>query len=207
MTIFLWLILHGSPMASNSFSNYIESNDVSKFSSNKKIVIDFTTIFLNIRSLINYKNFTIFENWINSLNFFPEVIAINETWEKPHNSGQFKNLPIYTYISNCRPMQSGGGVALYIKYSLTFSLRSDLTIMQEGIFDELVFIEIQLYETKITCGTIYRPLKQDESSKISFMNHLKNLLSVISKSKKNLHLWRFQLQLIRAVPQAYRQFC
>ena len=60
------------------------------------------------------KLYNLFESWIQSLKFLPDIIAINETWEKKSSLGQFRNLQYYDYISNFRPNLTGGGVALYI---------------------------------------------------------------------------------------------
>ena len=73
---------------------------------------------------------------------------------------QFRNLQHYDYISNFRPNLTGGGVALYIKKTINYTLRNDLTHMNEGIFESL-FIDIQFGNDKITCSTIYRAPKQD----------------------------------------------
>jgi len=99
-----------------SLCHYIDSECVEKFCYNfENNSINFTTLCLNIRSIVNQKNFNLFESWFQSLKFLPDVIAINETWEKNSSTGQFKNLHSYNYVSNFRKSLSGSGVALYIK--------------------------------------------------------------------------------------------
>ena len=51
--------------------------------------------------------------------------------------------------------------------------------MNEGIFESL-FIDIQLGNDKITCGTIYRAPKQDRFSNNQFKTHLKNALKAVN---------------------------
>ena len=70
----------------------------------------FSTICVNVRSLINPHNFSKFESLISGLDFQPHLIAVNETWEKPHTIGQHKNLNGYVYISNPRVVSRGGGL-------------------------------------------------------------------------------------------------
>ena len=74
--------------------------------------------------------------------------------------GQFGNLQHYDYISNFRPNLTGRGVALYIKKTINYALRNDLTLMNERIFQSL-FIDIQFGNDKITCGTTYRTPKPE----------------------------------------------
>ena len=52
------------------------------------------------------------------LDVLPQVININETWEKPTSFGSYKNLAGYNYISNYRRMNTGGGVGMYIKQDM-----------------------------------------------------------------------------------------
>ena len=72
---------------------------------------NFTSICLNIRSIVNKDHFNIFESWIQSLKLLPYILAINESREKK-SIGQFRNLKHYEYISNFRQNLRGGGVAL-----------------------------------------------------------------------------------------------
>ena len=99
--------------------------------------------------------------------FLPDIIAINETWEKISSLKPFRNLQHYDYISNFLPNFTGGEVALYIKKTINYSLRNDLTHINKGIFESL-FIDIQFSNDKITCGTVYRAPKQDRFSNNQF---------------------------------------
>ena len=59
--------------------------------------------------------------------------------------------------------------------------------MNEGIFESL-FIDIQLGNDKITCGTIYRAPKQDRFSNNQFKTQLKNALSTLTVSKNKAYI-------------------
>ena len=106
---------------------------------------------------------------------------------KKSSLGQFRNLQHYDYISNFRPNLTGGGVALYIKKTINYTLRNDFTQMNQGIFESL-FINIQLGNDKITCGTIYRAPKQDRFSNNQFKTQLKNALSTLTVSKNKAYI-------------------
>ena len=66
--------------------------------------------------------------------------------------------------------------------TINYTLRNDLTLMNEGIF-EFLFIDIQFGNDKITCGTIYCAPKQDRFSNNQFKVQLKNALSTLNVSK------------------------
>ena len=110
------------------------------------------------------------------------IQTINETWEKHDLFGEYRNLSGYTYISNPRLKSKGGGVGLYIKDKLVFSLNSDLTIMNEKYF-ESIFITIQFKNKSIICEIIYRSPRNDKLSFDIFNNYLLQTLNAINKTK------------------------
>ena len=160
-------------LTNNSLRHHIDSDFTHKFcfENNQTNATYFTSACLNIRSIVNKDHFNLFDSWIQSLQFLPDIIAINETWKKRSSIGQFRNLQHYEYISNFCSNLSGGVVALYIKKTINYTLRYDLSHMDKGIF-ESPFIYIQLGKDKITCGTIYRSSKQDKVSNIQFQVQL-----------------------------------
>ena len=108
-----------------------------------------------IISRLNPHNFNKLESLICALDAKLDVIAVNETWEKPNSFGQYRNLNGYVYISNPRLKCRGGGSGLYVQNNLMFSIISDLTIIEERIY-ESIFITIHFKYKSIMCGTIYR---------------------------------------------------
>ena len=83
------------------------------------------------------KNFMQLECLINSFPNKPHVIFINETFLRKNEEG-FCNLDGYTFESNCRQVHKCGGVPAYIKNEINFSIRYDLTVMDEKIFESLI---------------------------------------------------------------------
>ena len=75
-----------------------------------------------VRSLVNPINFTKFQCLVASLNFESDVIAVNETGEKPCSTSQYKSLQRYYYISNARSISKAGGVATYVKKNISYHL-------------------------------------------------------------------------------------
>ena len=106
----------------------------------------------------------------------PSILAITETWLKENQTGPHTNLYNYTFVSNSRSQSRGGGVGLYVNCSLNFTMRSDLTIMHEKIFESL-FIEIESNNSTMICGVIYRPPSKNSKSHALFLEHLINILN------------------------------
>ena len=165
--------------------SYLSSNEAAILLKNSS-ENTFSSICINMRSLINPNNFTKFECLISALDFSPHITAVNETWEKPNSTGQYKNLKNYIYLSNPRKNNKGGGVALYIKKNLIFDIRSDLNIMDEKIF-ESIFIDIYFDHKVVTCGTIYRSPKKDTKSLNKFFEYLNFVFNKL-KHNKNVYI-------------------
>ena len=135
----------------------------------------FSTICVNVRSLINPHNFSKFESLISGLDFQPHLIAVNETWEKPHTIGQHKNLNEYVYVSSLRVVSRGGGVGMYIKQNLIFAACPELSLMHEKSFESL-FVTIQVEGRGLICGTVYRPPRNDNLRLTCFFQNLNMVL-------------------------------
>ena len=75
------------------------------------------------------------------MNNTPDIIGITETWLKTDHTGPFMNLHNYDFISKPRLNARGGGVDLYVKKSLIFWLRNDISFFAKGSF-EFILIEI-----------------------------------------------------------------
>ena len=147
----------------------------------------FFSININIRSQVNNKHFSSLECFLNSLDVLPQVIGINETWEKPTSFGSYKNLAEYNYISNYRTMNTGGGVGMYIKRGMKYKKNSELSIMKEGIFVSIL-IDLHFKNKVVSCGTIYRDPKQDKQPVSEFLITLRLLLETLSNTKKTCHV-------------------
>ena len=112
---------------------------------------------INIRLIINHKNFTKLESLLSSLSVISSIIAVTETWLKQAQTGFHINLPGYMFLSNPHIYHREGGVAFYISNKLTYIHQIDLDVMNEKIIEAL-YIDIKLKEKTITCGVIYRSL-------------------------------------------------
>ena len=142
----------------------------------------FMTMSINIRSLNKYDNFCKIDALVHSMAIKPHVIGITETWLTTNEHGPHNNLSGYSFISNARTKSRGGGVGLYIKNNIKFSIRNDLTVMDEKIF-ESIFIDAYYANQKFTVGTIYSSQNATIDANNKFLSHLWPLLKKIEPSK------------------------
>ena len=112
---------------------------------------------LNIRSLPEH--FIEFTAYIEHLNIDFKIIALSETWLKPHHIDYI--IPSYNIENELRIKRRGGGVSLYIHNSLQYKVRHDLKIGNDQETINSVFIEIDKNTTNtkrnLIVGCIYRP--------------------------------------------------
>ena len=103
---------------------------------------------LNIRSI--KKNFENFKLFLSSLSFDFSIKCFSETWldESSLTSQSLYELPHYKSIHQIRNYGKGGGVSIYIKDSINFKPRPDLSINStnvKSISIELLCKKIEAY--------------------------------------------------------------
>ena len=77
----------------------------------------------------------------------------------------------------------GGGVGIYVKSSINFSIIDNLTIMKEKLF-ESVFINIEFCNKTLLVGCLYRSPSSDVQSNEIFVSTLKNCLNLVKINQK-----------------------
>ena len=77
----------------------------------------------NIRS--TKKNLSSFENYLNTLNHSFSIVGLTETWLTKDNFHCY-GLSGYNSEQNVREGKNGGGVGLYIKDNIEYTVRDDL---------------------------------------------------------------------------------
>ena len=137
-------------------------------------------IHTNIRSAP--KNLNNFESYLDTLNHEFSVIGLSESWLKPATVDLF-GLDGYKSEHTFRPLRTGGGVSLFIKDHIEYTVRPDMCLNNEII--ESLFIEIDkqvLGKTKnVLIGVIYRPPGTDIKR---FNDRVEELLAVIKSENK-----------------------
>ena len=143
-----------------------------------------TMIHSNIRSIPC--NLNSFDAYLENLSINFTVIAFTETWLKDTNAHAF-GMDGYNSVHNCRPDRKGGGIALYVKDCISFSVRKDLFYNNDNI--ETAFIEVDRghlgTSNNVMIGVIYRPPDKDMGQ---FNDLISDILSVIKAEGKSCFL-------------------
>ena len=128
----------------NSTSQYISTCDCKTLLQKND---NFIFLHLNIRSL--QKNFNKLQHLLHELTIPPDIIALSETWTT--ETSFFKpNLTGYVYLCNTSLCNRAGGVAMFVKNDLNFTIRKDLNFscnMCENLWVEFVSIKKNKKET------------------------------------------------------------
>ena len=143
-----------------------------------------TMMYSNIRSIpCNlYSIDAFFENV--SINF--TVIAFTETWLKDTNAHAFR-VDGYNSVHNCRPDRNGGGVALYVKDCISFSVRKDLFYNNDNFETSFIDVNRGLLgpSNNVIIGVINRP---PDKAMGQFNDLISDILSVIESEGKSCFL-------------------
>jgi hypothetical protein len=138
----------------NQDSNYYLEDEFNAMISNTSLATNFSLIHINARSLV--KNLNQLLLYLESLVHKFTIIAVSETWGNDYNDQLF-NIPGFTCVCKNRVGRSGGGVALFIANSVSFTPRHDLNLNANDSF-ECIFVDVTnaQFGTK-TVGAVYRP--------------------------------------------------
>ena len=169
--------------------------DESKFVSTYSKTDKFSIFSLNIQSLP--AKFHEFQELIQNFQVNkcePDVICLQETWQIVDSSSLLLN--DYNPLE-CKLRSNsvqGGGVGIYVKKNLKFSVLQDKSIFIDRIFESL-FVEVWLNKNKkIIIGNIYRPSVNHPTLSSSeqfsqFFELLTNLLSELSECNTQVILF------------------
>jgi Reverse transcriptase (RNA-dependent DNA polymerase)/Endonuclease/Exonuclease/phosphatase family len=141
----------------NLTNNSVYCDELSYYA-NYKNCNDFSMMTLNIQSLPSkFNEFNEFVSMLNLNHCSPDVICLQELWQFP-DTVDFSINDYHPLIYKLRHNNvQGGGVGIYVKKSLKFSLLPGKSLFVDRIF-ESVFVDIDVnHSTKITIGSIYRP--------------------------------------------------
>ena len=134
---------------------------------------------LNLQGI---QNLNAFQNYLHNIQHQFTVIGITETWLQNHNCNLY-DMPGYALIECHRVTRMRGGVAIFLKDDVCYSIRTDLNHFDDVW--ESIFIEIDKDELctnkNMIFGVIYRPPGTNMSI---FNDMLKHTLEVIRKEEK-----------------------
>ena len=92
-------------------------------------------------------------------------------------------------ITRCRTDGNRGGVGLFIKESVQYKIRENLSIFNEHVFESL-FVEIESQTSKkYIIGVIYRPNTAPRGNVGMFSSILLSILDTINANLRPAYLW------------------
>ena len=144
-----------SPYDSSNIScSYICENDfITKYRNCRNPSV----LSINIQSLS--AKFNELRTFINSLlanDCAPDLICLQEIW-KIHDPDLFVMDGYHPLVYKCRRNDvQGGGVGIYIRNSLSFSVNDDLSIFVDRVL-ESIFVDVSFNLKIFSIGSIYRP--------------------------------------------------
>jgi len=138
------------------------------------------TLHINIHSLAaKYGQLqTIIHRLIN-IKIQIDFILLCETFLNKKNAHLFY-IEGFQLIFKNRPVNKGGGIAIYVNNNINYKRRHDLEHDIENEFESLI-IEAKLVHTKIIVGEIYRVPNTNEAESINRYDHILNKLSIEKK--------------------------
>ena len=127
------------------------------------------------------------------INFF----LICETFLTNNNADLYK-IPGYTMIYKNRTVGTRGGIAIYIKETISFKCRPDIEINIDGEF-ESIFIETIIKQEKIIIGEIYRVPNTNEQLSLhrfeTILERLRNMnINIILGTDQNFDYFKIESQ-------------
>jgi hypothetical protein len=173
----------------DTFNEYIHTSDTDD-------VLSLSYLHLNIRSIP--KNFDSLLTFLDTLHFSFSFIGISETWFNESTRALY-DLDKYNQLAVYRTDKRGGGVSLFIKTSIKYTVRDDLNIFEDDA--ESIFIEVDksIFDTdrNIVVGLIYRIPNKDAKS---FNKNFGKVLNSIKTENKlsyllgdyNINLYNFE---------------
>jgi len=114
----------------------------------------FKIISINAQSLANVDHVLVFRHLLSEQ--VVDLIAVSETWLNSKHSDKLCNVEGYTLIRNDREGMRGGGVAFFVKNSISFTILSTSPTRHDPTQVEFIICEVTLNDTKILIAVIYR---------------------------------------------------
>jgi hypothetical protein len=151
----------------------------------------FSVFHCNVRSLnANLENLL---TLLADLHHKFSLIGLSETKINVHND-PLTNLiiPGYQFISQ-PSMSNAGGVGFYVRDSIEFHLREDLSSLTEDF--ECLWIEVHSKSRNILCSAVYHHPNSNVDNFISYFTAIIDKIS--TESKLCISIWRFQYKFIK----------
>ncbi len=172
------------------FYNHCSYHEVGQFKThlNKLDSIGRSYFHLNCRGLSS--NWEVFHELLCNLHsdsFDFDFIGVSEAYR----CDQDKRLALSGYhdiLSKTRDTGFRGGVALFVKQTINFHIRDDLSVFIPHVF-ESIFIEVESPKGRNSIiGVVYRPNTAPRADLNIFQSTMNDLMSIITGENKKSHI-------------------
>ena len=115
-----------------------------------------------------------------------DIIGLSEIYKIHENVSYDYDGYNFEYKTRSDNDDGRGGVALYVKDNITYTVRQDLSVFNAHVIESL-FIEIKLSKQKsIVVGVIYRPNTAPLADVDSFIRSINDVVNTVSLENKHL---------------------
>jgi len=115
------------------------------------------------------------------------VIGISELFGMSHNECHLEGYHPLEFAVRNNSNMSKGGVGIFVKNSLKYKHRPDLSIFIEHVF-ESIFVEIELGNKSVIVGTVYRPNSYPRADIDVFNHNMYELMETINSENKHAYI-------------------
>lgn len=173
-------------------SPYVESQTLLDILNVKKDI--FTIFSLNCQSLYaKYNELKIYIEEILDSQISFSAICLQETWLGDDCDASLLQLPGYNFISKPKSCSRHGGVAIYLRNELNFSILP--TVSNSNTWDG-IFLEIYTNK-KLILGNIYRPPRENIENYTIFINEIEAILSTFETYENIVICGDFNIDLLK----------
>ena len=163
---------------------------------NEYSIRDLSILCINIVSLPANMNDLL--HFLSHFDKKPDIISLTETKITEKSNTHYNPfLENYTFL-NVKSKTHFGGVGIFIRKSLTFNLRTDLSCAENGLY-EMLWFDVSCNtpnSRKTTVGTVYRHPGLATIS--SFTSRMEQILDKLNHAKANFYIFGdYNINLIK----------
>jgi len=145
---------------------------------------DFTIVSLNSQSLrAKFDQIRIF---METNDCRIDVLILQETWLGINDNTSYLHINGYDFISTPKRISGHGGLAMYVKSTLSSNISSNLDPGSDIFEAQFIEITIDSSHKKLLIGNVYRPPKDNIENYSKFIEEFSQIMSSLSRNNTNV---------------------
>ena len=145
---------------------------------------DFTIVSLNSQSL--RAKFDQIKIFMETNNYNIDALILQETWLGNNDDTSYLHINGYDFISTPKRITGHGGLAMYVKSTLSSKILSNIDPGSELFEAQFIEIMIDSNHKKLVIGNIYRPPKENAENYSKFIEEFSQIMSSFSRNNINV---------------------